>query len=553
VAIERTPSQTKATDGSALSFTNTIKNVASLQKSVNKKKGRGQMKNNEHQLNSSSPWFKQLTALRDCLSHIIDLNDPSAQPFFWDTLKRAMLLYDDLRGTPDFHDSMVSTLVYALHTGLRANRNQLTRLAKKPDYDARSFHTEMNDFIKESLRRITNDILEGLVSVNESGAMHLLTSLKELKLENEAIGIWSTSMENSQLKSVFLRPKVVGVLLPIMYQCGSTFGDLENLYEESKSLNQTHPHLISGMLKTCLAAGENRRALDLFSELCGHKENATYSALIDVHLALIGDCKDILIANTFFEKAINREMPYKLTLHVNSVKQFIQNIWEETHDFDRVVDVWQKATVFYGRNIHHGISSSLNNTFFEIFFENYAKDQTTGLEKLKQIISTYNDIKPIDEPFFNIIISKCTVWRDLATINSLYQAYELYNLNKTQVSRRIYLKSLGSVSNVTPNEILDAWYDLLMFNDSERYTYIANADWAALRDATFVASDDRALLYAQILKQFQWYCRDQNQFKKLHNIVNLYPSLQGYLRDLNKVDASNIYVPQFHSLKRNDF
>ncbi|CEP22299.1 RMD9 [Cyberlindnera jadinii] len=557
VAIERTQSQSKPQDPASLSFTNTIKNVANLQKSVNNnkkndvKRGKG-YHNNDHHIDASSPWFKQLCAFRDCLSHIIDLNDPSSQPFFWDTLKKAMVLYDDLKGTPDFHDSQVSLLIYALHTGLRANRNQLTRLAKKPDYDARSFHTDMNEFIKASLRQITNDLLSGVGSVNESGAMHLLTSLKELKLENEAIAVWSSSMEKENLKPVFLRPKVVGVLLPIMYQCGSKFNDLEELYHESKSLNTSHPHLISGMLKTCLAAGENRKALELFSELCSYNDKSTYSALVDVHLALIGDCKDITIANTFFEKAISRETPYRLTLHVNSVKQFIQNIWTETHDFEQVRQVWEKVTVFYGRNIHHGISSSLNNTFFDIFFENYADNQQVGLETLKSIIATYNDIKPIDEPFFNIIISKCVVWKDKVTIDSLYSAYELYNLKKTQVSRRIYLKSLGSV-DATANEILDAWYDLLLFNDSERNTYIANADWAALRDATFASSEDRALLYAQILKQFQCFCRDQSQFKRLHSIVNLYPVLSPYLKDLSSVDARGIFVPQFQNLQRHNF
>ncbi|CDR40125.1 CYFA0S04e04126g1_1 [Cyberlindnera fabianii] len=552
VAIERKPSTSTTEPQRFTSFTNTIKNVADLQKQQVPKPQTKRKNNNRNHTNPSSPWAKQIAAYRDTLAQITNFDDPATQPFFWEMLKKAMAQYEELKGTPDFTPHLVSLLVYALHTGLRFNRNQLTRLAKKPDYDARSFHTEINGFIKNSLRGITKDMLDDLVQLNESGAMHLLTSLKELKLESEALSLWTSSMERESLKKTFLRPKVVGVLLPMMYNSGSNFEDLQALFEESRSI-QSHPHLVSGMIKTCLAAGHVQQALDLFNDLASNSSKESYPALIDVHLSFIGDCKNTGIAAIMFNKAINREMPYKFTLHVNSVKQFLENIWTEDQNFEMVYEKWNDATRFYGRNIHHGISSSLNNTFFDIFFEKYANDKAAGLLRLKEIIAVYNDIKPIDEPFFNIIISKCTVWKDKETIDTLYGAYALYNLQKTEVSRRIYLKSLGSIKNVSEEEILASWYELIQHNDAEGYKYIANADWAALRDATFASDESRVELYAKILKQYQWFCRDEGQWRRLHNIVNIYPILEPYLKNLGTLDASSVKVPQLTNMRVVEF
>lgn len=497
-----------------------------------------------------------MVAFQECLSDASNSTESSGQLFFWESLRKSMDLYAELKSVPDFNGHLTGALVHTLHIALRSNRTQLTRLAKKPDYDQNSFHNEMNQFIKDSLRVITDDLLSNVVLIDENGAMHLLTALKELKLNNEAISVWSSSMDLPALKFTFLQPKVVGVLLPMMYQLGSSYADLENLFNQSNSLDKrsTHPFLLGGMIKASLAAEEYEKALKYYNELCDHPtKSLTIGTLVDVHLAFIGECKNIEIANSFFERAIDREMPYKLTIQVNNVKEFLSNIWAETQDFNRVVDVWQKATKFYGRNINHGVSSSLNNRFFEIFFENYPRATVESLNKLKEIISVYNDMKPIDEPFFNIIISKVGIWGDKSIISSLYEAYEIYNLKKTQVSRRIYLKSLGSVE-VSSQEIITAWNDLVACSDAEGYNYIANADWAALRDATIAASGfDRNELYVKIWKQYQYFCRDQNQFQRISNNGNLFTQIQPLLANLNAIDASEIVVPAFENLRYQNF
>lgn len=586
VAIDRTPSNDLTNNNSTtLSFTKSIKDVANFNKlnangeiqtsnkrnnQRNQKNQRNNQKNGKKRsnnglsINQSSPWFNQLAAFQDCLSHVVDLNESSSHLFFWDSIRKAMDIYHDLKGTPDFNEFYVGTLIHGLHTSLRANRSQLTRLSKKPDNDSKSFHNEMQFFITDSLNEIIEDLLNNTISVNENGAMHLLTSLKELKQETSALQLWSSTMNNESLKNVFLQQKVVGVLLPMLQQSGTEFKDIENLYNESRATKKyVHSFLLSGMIRSCLSANEYEKALSYFDELCSLDIRLTASSLTDVHLAFIGESKNIEIASKFFEKAINNEIPYKLTLQVNNVKQFLENIWLVDRDFDKVLDVWVQTTNFYGRNIHHGISSSLNNTFFDIFFQNFNNDKEAGLLKLKEIISTYNGIKPIDEPFFNIIISRCVTWEDKEVIDSIYEAYSLYNLSKSSISRRVYLKSLGSVE-VSNEEIIKAWLDLIRNNDLEGYSYIANADWASLRDATvnslylhkkFENQDISILpkdeLYCQLVDKFQIYCRDAEQFKRLRNISKVVPRLAQILPIKNKLDLE---IPQYQSLRiREDF
>ncbi len=535
-------------NNSSFNFSKTIKDVASSQ-NQQKEKNNAFKSYRSSNNSSSSPWFNQLNAFEDCVTQTADFNSSGSQPFFWENAQKAMNLYHELRGTPDFTPAAIGKLCHLLHSGLRANRFQLTRLSKKPDYDSKSFHTEMQNFVKYSVREIINDLLEQRVSVNENGAMHLLTSLKELKLDQEAVAVWSGAMKVETLKDTFLQPRVVGVLLPLMFEAGTPFEDVNALFQESrKATVQLHQNLAIGMIKTCLAANQDTQALTLFTELCQDAKHGKVPYMIEAHLTFIGDCKDLNIAGSFFEKAINREMPYRLNLQVNSVKSYLNNIWEETGDFNRVVDAWTKATTFYGRNIHHGISSSLNNMFFEIFFKKYEGDRIAGLAHLKDIIAVYNDIKPIDEPFFNIIISKCGVWGDKETIDSLYKAYDIYRVKKTQISRRIYLKVLGSV-NSTEEEILSSWYDMLRFADYEGSTYIANADWAAIRDATVNSkTNQRNLLYCQIFKKYGAYCRDARQFKKLKQ--NFEDSANGSLMDLAQIDDSNVQLVDFTSIRR---
>ncbi|SCU84038.1 LAME_0C07932g1_1 [Lachancea meyersii CBS 8951] len=620
VAMERTPSQESAAAAAAAASPHAAKAVDKVRA----------MRRNikiDKQLAATpdSPWFHKVCAFEDCVAQTLYLSQTprrrnnnnnnnngnnnarrgqsmsggNTNPLFWDSIGRAMGLYRELLGTPELNSDRVSKLVHLLHNGLRANRNQLTRMNKKPDYDSQSFHKEMTNYLCESLREISQDALSGKVELNEYGAMHLITAFKELLLLEEAVSIWRSAINgsNNYTANIFLNPRVVGVVLPILYDNGVTYAEIQELYEKSSAMiNYFHPNLSVGMIRASLSAGENEMALNLFQKLCEESSEMKYGYLIETHLSFIGECKDLSISQAFFDKALNNEMPYKIDLQVSYVKSFLRNIWSQTRDFQKVYDIWYKSSVHYGRDVNHGISSSLNDTFFDIFFEYYSQDKLTGLQQLQEMISTYNKIKPIDEPFFNIILAKCTVWKDRQIIESIDKAYDLYQTPRTIVAYRILLKSMGSVQ-ATNQEIFQRWCNLVSKSDEIGQSFIANADWAALRDATVTwtqnsssqpediyssdgfnaamqaatasgAFDDipqqtpqhqqqhhqmpenRLELYMKIVKRYSPYCRDSRQLSRLTSGTAVkYPVLQQALPKFNNLDVSDVYIPQFHNLR----
>ena len=310
------------------------------------------------QTSADSPWYHKVCAFEDCVSQTLYMSqtprrksmkhrsehpNSNANPLFWDSIGRAMDLYHDLINTPELNSDRVSKLVHLLHNGLRANRNQLTRMNKKPDYDSQSFHKEMTNYLCKSLREISDDMLQGKVELNEYGAMHLITAFKELLLFEEAVDIWKNAINgnNQYTANIFLNPRVVGVILPILYDNGASYPEIQSLYERSSSMiDYFHPNLSVGMIRASLSAGQNEMALKLFQKLCEESTEMKYGYLIETHLSFIGECKDLNVAQTFFDKALNDEMPYKIDLQVSYVKSFLRNIWSQTHDFNHVYQIW---------------------------------------------------------------------------------------------------------------------------------------------------------------------------------------------------------------------
>lgn len=510
-----------------------------------------------------NPWFHQLVAFDEAVSNTYFSNSPHQQNNdFWDSLTRSVELYSQLAGTPDFIPERVASMIYLLHTGLRQNRKLTLKLDKKPDFDATNFHKDMMDYICVSLRKIASDIISKKVVVNQYGAMHLITSFKELQLYDEAISIWENATMSSEqpnssndaVSKIWLDPRVVGVILPLLYTKYQDFLQVKDLFEKSRSTqlqsSLCHPNLGAGMIKTCLLAGEINFALQLFEELCSVSNVKNFGYLTEIHLTFIGECSDLSVANTFFEKALNDEMPYHVDLQVPYVKSFMINTWNQTKDFEQVLNIWVRCWKNYGTSVTKGVSSALNDLFLTIFFKNFENDKVLGFENLKKIISIYANIKPLDEPFLNIVMTKCVVWQDYQIINEIINYYELYNVAKTQVAYRVALKALGSVTT-TDQDIINKWNELLIFSDYQGSTFIHKADWAALRDSTVASKfTDRVLLYAKLVKIYSIYSKNITQIKLLTEITAAkFPFAAPILNSLDTVDASDISVASFRNIK----
>lgn len=564
----------------------------------------------------TSPYYNQLCAFDDNVNQILmdknfrrpgfntkdssnnysSISNSQNVALFWDSITRAIHIYQDLAGVcPDMNQYRVSALINLIHNGLRINRFQLIKLNKKPDYDSKSFHHEMIRHLTITLHSIMEDILSHKVSINEYGLMHLLSSMKELNLHLEIIQLWEIASRDPVLKDLFLQPKCLGVLLPIFYQYGNinknknknenenntidySFSNLKSLYEQSLTkLPYTHPNLICGMIQTSLMANEPRYALELFDQLSQLADNANMpnkktllNYLTDAHLSFIGNCSDINIAETFWSKACNNEMPYKINLQVSYINSFLNNIWQQTQDFDKVLDVWLTMVDHYNQlNLNLGIFSSLNNTFMDIFFNyKFVDDKIAGFKKLNHILNLYQSRRPIDEPLLNIILTKGTLsWNDKNIYDHIRHLYQLYNIPETIITKRILLKTLGSLNNgaVSTNDIWNQWIELILKLDSMGQKYIANADWAAIRDATLTRvkkndstatqreeSKKRAELYVKIVNLFALYCRDPQQRDQIsRNTVSNYHILKPYWGQgqFQNIGHTGLEIPQLNSLQ----
>ena len=575
------------------------------------RQGKNKADREDQKVDPASPWRHEILSFDECVSSAlkysttplqntykrIDNNRLSTHPsfaLFWDSMGRAMELYYSLRESPDFNAYRVSRLIHLLHNGLRSTRDQLVKLSRKPDYDSQSFHKEMMNFLCNSLKDISDDVLANKVCISGYGATHLLTSFKELSFNDDCIQIWETgkSSPNEATSEAFQEPKVVGFILPLLYAKTQSLTEPNELYNQViQSKEFTHPNLYSGLIKVFIKAEDYEKALSLFGQLCENAEVRNYGYLIETHLSFISDSKNLALAESFFDKIINDEMPYKIILQVSTVNSFLQNIWKEEKNFDYVYKIWEKAVQFYGSTVNPGIMSSLNNTFFTIFFENFINDNIKGFHKLQEIITFYSSVKNIDEPFFNVMLTKATTWHERSIIDFIDKNYTLYHIPRTIISYRILLKSLGSIDDTTNEEILNKWLELVKKLDELGQQYIANADLSALRDATVVwaqlkrdekaltakseaaptapttndietkdpleplkndelssKSEDRIVQYLKILKRYTPFFRAPKQvYRYTTGCAESYPILNEYLHGYSNMSAEDIPVPELHS------
>lgn len=555
-------------------------------------------------LEVTSPWYNQLCAFDDNVNQsLMDKNfrtpgfnrfkseyNPNGNPqnlaLFWDSITRSIHIYSELVGVcPEMGTTRVSALINLIHNALRINRFQLVKLNKKPDYDSKSFHHEMVKYLTTTLHSITQDILDHKVTTNDYGLMHLLTSLKELNLTTELVQLWDLSKKDDKLQELFKQPKCLGVLLPVLYEHGLkvpdsqrkeySFNTLKTLYEEGISQSEyIHPNLVCGMIKTSLAANEPRYALELFDKLSQLAEKphipnkgALLNYLTDAHLSFIGECHDINVAETFWKNALNNEMPYRIVLQVSYVNSFLNNIWNETKDFDKVIEVWLKMIKQYSNlNLNIGVFSSLNNTFMDLFFNcKYANDKLAGFQELDKILTQYQQRRPIDEPLLNITLTKSSeAWNDKEIYDHIRGSYQLYDIPETVITKRILLKTLGSLKDdvVTTKDIWNQWIVLLTKLDSMGQRYIANADWAAIRDATLSKdkqdindprTKERAELYIKVVNLFEQYCRDPTQKERISRVTtSFFPILKSYWEKgkFQDIDTTGLEVPSLPSLQQ---
>ncbi|GMM32252.1 hypothetical protein DAMA08_049970 [Martiniozyma asiatica (nom. inval.)] len=475
-------------------------------------------------------WQRQLAIFDECLAEnsTYDLATGKVSggaKKFWEAVKKIIPIYRSLVYSGELNEKRMSEFVSLLRNGLRIHRLELSKLKKNLDKDSNNPIKNIHYLLTCAIREVSYNVLDGLVMLNPHGLTHLFKAYKDLGFTYEAVHIWESGKKNPKLHQLFTSEPVLGSIFPFLVESGDfNFNEVWEMYskiKESKSQGEKlHNELQVGMIRVCLFKNKTSDALGIFKQLTSDCYSTYESKGVEppiniksymtmAHLSFIGFCKDMDTADYFFKDAVEESMPYLTPLQLNFIKKYLANTWEMTKDYNRVKNIWLTTWRHYEskKTSNSSVSSSLNDAFLTIFFQNYPTFTAESFKELQTIISQYASMRAIDEPFINVLLSKSTIWHNAQTFQHILQTSDLHPFSKTNVFYRCCLKACGSI-DVPSISILGLFRQLLANNALNGTNYIAHADWVALRDATvnspylnsFESKNDRIDLYFKLWK-----------------------------------------------------
>lgn len=487
--------------------------------------------NNNHYLqHQDGQYSSQLALFDECLAQnsTYDLATGKISGgvnHFWFAVKKVIPIYRSLIYSGQLNEKRMAEFVSLLRNGLRIHRLELSKLKKNLDKDSNNPIKNIHYLLTCAIREVSYNLLDGLISLNSHGLTHLFKAYKDLGFTYEAVHIWETGRKNPLLNHLFTSEPVLGSIFPFLVESGDfDFNEIWQMYNNikiSKNNNEKlHNELQVGMIRVCLFKNQTNDALSIFKQLTSDVYNSFNNKGIEppinvksymtmAHLSFIGFCKDIDTADYFFNDAVNESMPYLTPLQLNFIKKYLLNTWEITNNYEKVKKIWLITWNHYEnkKTSNSSVSSSLNDAFLSIFFKKYPTFSNESFTELKQVIDDYNSIRPIDEPFINVLLSKSTCWHNSEVFEYILNTANSNQFSKTNVFYRCCLKACGSV-DLDSLSILTLFRNLLANNASNGMKFIAHADWVALRDATvnspylssFKSVNDRIDLYFKLWK-----------------------------------------------------
>lgn len=536
---------------------------------------------------TSLPYYRKLLSFDECLAHNSFFDQKTATVHggsiqFWDAIEKVMPLYDELVLTGELTERRVDDLISLLRNGIRMRRFELGRLNKNEDRDVKSPLQQVQRTLKVALLRVGDDIAKSYaggshlhLSVSQRGLTHLFKAYSELSLPDEAANLWYRCKSIEDLNPLVTSESVLGVILSILVESKNfNFDEVSAIYANVKHAKKNrlfiHSELQIAMLKACLLKNKVDDALKIFKEITTgtfelyDKGNMTptkevMNYMTQAHLSFVGYCQDYETANVFFNGSFDNSLPYFTPIQLNSVKKFMFNTWSSTKDFDRVTAIWKRTWEYFEENgkTTNIVSSSLNDAYLDIFFDKYHHFDGTARDALRELIAQYAEIKPMDEPFFNCLVTKSIKWGQLDIFQSILEAGDLHNFPKSNVYHRCMLKASGSVP-LNIEQTFNLFERLLTANVQMGSDFITNADWHALRDATVKSqrhlSGEKIDLY---FKLFKLCCPHfLPKLKNFRSYMEMDCTLDARYGDvfsqMGQVDTSGVELDQLRWLKINE-
>lgn len=437
-------------------------------------------------------------------------------------LKDLKEIYSDDAVKAAIPEEKIQAYAEYLNSFVTSNRN--FRLSKKQNRDSDMYQnsTLNNDvLVKAAILDFADSIIRGVVTqnLNDSTLRLLFLAMLQTECFSEMTELWEAGVNDEATNRLYLNHTVLALVLPVAYKTDRfSYEEILKIYNYNTKAGHVHYSLLTALGKIAILAGDNTKGLDMMEGLMKAYEanpkqaRAVLHCLGDLHMNFIGHCTDIKVAKHFFDKVVEFELPYKVTLKAPYVVSMLENCHKYGESFDTILNFWRTSIQYYAAadKALNSRYSLVNTCFFSIFFKIYPTLTEESYRRLREILSIYANIKPLDEIFLNAILTNFS-WKDKTVYNQIIENYDIHNIPRTQVSYRVALKNLGQIENISNEDILEHWFDSLRSLDREGFNYIPIADWAALRDCTILSPyfAERTDFYLKVLDTFKDYHQDE--------------------------------------------
>ncbi|ANB13086.1 hypothetical protein AWJ20_1365 [Sugiyamaella lignohabitans] len=431
----------------------------------------------------------------------------------------AMNIYTKLKETPGvLAKSDIGALIQGLHTSARVSVKSMSRVISAKRKEA---IMQQSDILANYLEIVGNDLLSGRVVTNEFGFMQFFTAYATLNRPNRGLELYERFCKaaesvveaesdgtvakqeavNTDMADLIKNSgKVTGAVFHLLISAGAPFERIENLYEETREHGIGDLNIEHNMIRAFILYDRVTEALKLYSNVLKvylEDERADYY-FGRIHEFFVGDCSDVNVATNFYYEAVENKVPYSVECHPSAVHRLMELAWREHKDLDELINIWA-AYLSSVRTYREPNYNVLSYSLFVHFFEAHPVVTNEAYEKLKQIISSYNERQGrMSAIFLNSLLAVAGgKWRDSEVILGIVDSFDMYGLPKKVDSLRIILNSLRGVET-EPEIIRSFWNERLALveeNPLEKYDF-----WALGKACN--RTPERIALFVEVWSQY---------------------------------------------------
>lgn len=405
--------------------------------------------------------------------------------------------------------------------------------------------------------------------LNQESLISILHIMNILEMYDEMTSFWKTGTENKNANNIFFFQDVLAIILPICYMNNTlNYDEIMNLFQEKKKSEKIIKScFLASLGKISIINDDQLNAIYFFEEIVKlydkniNERKNHISFVSKLHLDFIGLSKNIKVANHFFKKAIQKDLPYRIRLKSLHIKSLLENCVRSNQPYELIYFFWIETIKIYSKELLLGNISFhykvVNDKFWKIFFTFFPKFDEKSYSEILKIINSYSSINSLDETFLNALIDNY-IWNSKSVLDSLIRKFELHNIKKSSTSFRIILKTAKSIEYKN-NDILKMWNDCIISLDNEKLSFIPLSFWFTLAHSTILSnfSSENRCLFIEIFNYYKDYMKDTscylNFLFSLRSDFNTINELSNFQKNMILSEKNNSWLNKnsFNFLKEN--